>query len=207
MSTGQSHNEHSVSQYIEGLKAGDELATQKIWERFLDRLIRLADGKLKTDRKAMDEEDVVQKAFAQFFRQVQEGRFSRLDDRNDLWQILAMLVDRRAKDQDRQQKTQKAGYGQVRTESVLMTKSDLIGIAGLPEMSPTPELAAELTEVFRLRLAELNDERSQQLVLLKMQGFTNFEIAKKMESSKRTVERRLEAIRHKWSASLNDESE
>ena len=96
-----SHEQHSVSKYIQGLKTGDEEATQKIWERFLNRLIRLADGKLKTNRKAMDEEDVVQNAFAQFFQQVQEGRFAKLDDRNDLWQVLAMLVDRRAKDQDR----------------------------------------------------------------------------------------------------------
>ena len=99
---------HSITQYIEGLKQGDDEAAQKVWERFLERLIRLADQKLKSSpRKALNEEDVVQQAFVEFFRQVQEGRFPRLNDRNDLWQVLAMLVDRRAKDQIRKLNSQK----------------------------------------------------------------------------------------------------
>ena len=199
-----SHNEHSVSQYIDGLKVGDELATQKIWERFLDRLIRLADKKLKSKRQRVDEEDVVQVAFAQFFRQVQEGRFSKINDRNDLWQILAMLVDRRAKDQDRRQRTEKAGNGQVRNESIFMEKSDLDGIAGVPEMVPTPELAVEMMEVFRNRLADLNDEKYEQIALLKMQGYSTAEIAQQLKSSTRTIERRLEKIREIWSSRMNE---
>ena len=94
----------------------------------------------------MDEEDVVQIAFAQFFRQIQEGRSSKIDDRNTLWQILAMLVDRRAKDQDRQQKTEKGGKGQVRTESMFMKKSDGIGSAGLGESNCRQAKLADLID-------------------------------------------------------------
>ena len=56
-----------------------------------------------------DGEDVVQQAFSEFFFQVQEGRFPKLNDRDDLWQVLAMLVDRRAKDQIRRQNSLRAG--------------------------------------------------------------------------------------------------
>lgn len=196
-------SEHSVTQYIEGLKQGDQEAAQKIWERFLNRLIRLADQKLKSSpRKAMNEEDVVQQAFADFFRQVQDGRFSKLNDRNDLWQILAMLVDRRATDQIRKQTTQKAGGGTVRTESIFIMPGDpsgQVGIAGIPDMVPTPELAAEFTDLFGQRLAALKDNDYQQIALLKMQGHTNREIADSLGSSLRTVERRLDQIRSIWS--------
>ena len=194
--------ENSVSQYIDGLKHGDERAAQKIWERFYQRLIVQADRKLKSSpRKAMDEEDVVQRAFADFFSQVKQGRFPKLDDRNDLWQILAMLVDRRAKDQIKQQNTQKAGGGRVRTESVFLvndTSAGDNGIAQVPDVLPTPELALEFIELMDERLASLRNEEHQQIALYKMQGYSNREIADLLQSSERTVERCLQSIRRKW---------
>ena len=204
----QTNPDHSVTQYIEGLRNGEAEAAQQIWERFLQRLIRLANKKLSANRGAADEEDLVQQAFAQFFRQVQEGRFPQLIDRDDLWQILAMLVDRRAADQYRRQHTQKAGVDRVQTESILMQESDQAGLAGLPGLDPTPELAAELTELLRIRLTSLKHPAYQQIALLKLQGFSNREIAEQLETSLRTVERRLEHIRTKWSfdlGHLNDE--
>lgn len=194
--------DNSVSQYIDGLKHGDEQAAQKIWERFYQRLLVQADKKLKSSpRKAMNEEDVVQRAFADFFHQVQQGRFPKLDDRNDLWQILAMLVDRRAKDQIKQQNTQKAGGGRVRTESVFLVNgasSADNGLAQVHDVLPTPELAFELMEIMENRLAKLRNEEQRQIALYKMQGFSNREIAKLLQSSERTVERCLNSIRKQW---------
>jgi len=193
---------NSVSRYIQGLKKGDGDAAQKIWERFYRRLILLADRKLKSSpRKAMNEEDVVQKAFADFFMQVQHERFPRLDDRNDLWQILAMLVDRRAKDQIKLQNTQKAGRGRVRTESVFLVNDCSAGGNGLAQVEdllPDPELAVELIEQMEVRLAMLRNDEHRQIALYKMQGYTNREIADLLGSSERTVERCLQSIRKKW---------
>ena len=79
------NSNHSVTKYLDALKEGSQDASQKIWERFFGKLIRLADRKLKASpRKAMNEEDVVQVAFAEFFAQVQKGRFPDRNDRNDL---------------------------------------------------------------------------------------------------------------------------
>ena len=198
------HSEHSVTKYLDDLKRGDQDAAQYVWERFLDRLIRLADRKLQASpRKAMNEEDVVQQAFAQFFLQVQQGRFPRLNDRDDLWQILAMLIDRRAKDQIRSLGTQKSGGGNVRTESIFIVAGEpRIGIDGIADAVPTPEMAAELTELFRHRIEALKTEEYRQIALLKMEGHTNREIARKLLTSLRTVERRLDQIRELWSAKL-----
>ena len=203
-------SENSVSKYIDGLKHGDELAAQKIWERFYKRLLIQADRKLKSSpRKAMDEEDVVQRAFADFFAQVKQGRFPKLDDRNDLWQILAMLVDRRAKDQIKLQKSQKAGGGRVRTESVFLvndTSSNVNGLAQIQDVLPTPELAQELIELMDERLATLRTADQRQIALHKMQGYSNREIADMLRSSERTVERCLQSIRRQWKRmGTNDE--
>ncbi len=196
-------SEHSVTQYIEDLKRGDHDAAQKIWERFLHRLIALADIKLKASpRKAMDEEDIVQAAFTQFFHQVEQGRFPKLDDRDDLWQVLAMLVDRRAKDQIKQQNTQRAGGGNVRGESIFLTTSDSDNNAGIAGVAgswvPAPDLAAAMAELLRKRLAGLPDDEYRQIALLKMEGYSNTEIADKLDIALRTVERRLSDIRETW---------
>ena len=205
MSIKNSQNEHSVTQYIQGLRNGNQDAAQKIWERFLEQLIRLADRKLRSaPRRSADEEDIVQQAFAQFFAQVEQGRFAKLDDRNDLWQVLAMLVDRRAIDQLRKINTKKAGNGEVRGESIFIVSGapTKVGIAGIPDMVPTPELAFEMTELFSDRIASLNNDKYREIALLKMQGFTNREIAEQLATSLRTIERRLDQIRSIWSADL-----
>lgn len=211
MTTSQNSNSaHSISQYIEGLRLGDELAAQKTWERFIERLIRLADKRLKAiPRKAEDEEDVVQKAFADFFRQVQQGRFSKLHDRHDLWQVLCLLVDRRAIDQIKKGNAQRRGGGAVRGESVFLEKDDSIvspGLAGIPDMMPTADFEQEMSEALRLRLNSFENDEHRQVALLKLQGFTNLEIANQIGSSHRTVERWLGEMRNAWNPEMDNES-
>ncbi len=65
-------------------------------------------------RRVADEEDVVLSAFHDFLRGVEEGRFTRLDDREDLWQVLVMLTERKAIGLRRKTQAEKRGGGQVR---------------------------------------------------------------------------------------------
>ena len=79
------------------LKAGHSDAAGKIWHRYVEQLVRHARRKLgRSPRRAVDEEDVVVSAFNGFLQGVDEGRFLKLDDREDLWQVLVMLTERRA---------------------------------------------------------------------------------------------------------------
>jgi RNA polymerase sigma factor (sigma-70 family) len=197
-------SEHSVSRYIEGLRAGNNEATQKIWERFIQRLVQLANRKLSsTPRSSADGEDVVQQAFSEFFMQVQEGRFPKLHDRDDLWQILAMLVDRRAKDQIRRQTTQRAGGGKViNVTGAQNDKAAPDPILSMPSRSPNVHEAMEFVDTLREHLTLLTEEQ-QEVALLKLQGYSNKEIAVEITSNERsislrTVERTLGRIRSHW---------
>ena len=108
----------SVTNWIAQLKAGKLQASQQLWERYVDRLVRLARKKLgRTPRRAADEEDVVISAFDGFLRGVAESRFPQLDDRDDFWQVLVMLTDRRAVDHRRRELAARRGGGVVRGES------------------------------------------------------------------------------------------
>ena len=89
----------SVTAWIEQLKAGDAAAAAPLWQGYFRRLVGLARQKLgAAPRGVADEEDVALSAFDSFCRAAAQGRFPRLDDRDDLWQLLVMITTRKAID-------------------------------------------------------------------------------------------------------------
>jgi DNA-directed RNA polymerase specialized sigma24 family protein len=102
----------SVSGWLVQLEGGDDVAAEKLWERYFRRLVGLARTKLRdTPRQAADEEDVALSAFDSFCRGTQEGRFPRLNDRDDLWRLLVAITVRKAIDLTRHERRQKRAAG------------------------------------------------------------------------------------------------
>lgn len=199
-------SEHSITQFLDGLKTGDSVAAQKVWERYFDQLIRLANQKLKSSpRRVLSEEDVVQVAFENFFRQVQSGRFPKLDDRDDLWQVLAMLIDRKSKDQIKRINAQRAGNHLVHGDSINQDPNQPPILEQAVDLVPTAETGIELAETFEAKLDELPSEQYRQVALLKLEGFTNKEIAEQLDTALRNIERRLSEIRKIWSDTNDDQ--
>ena len=87
----------TISQWLDQLKQGDDKAVQELWDRFQFRQMGLA-RKLLGDapRAAADEEDVALSAFNSFCIRAAEGKFPVLEDRDDLWKILATITVRKA---------------------------------------------------------------------------------------------------------------
>lgn len=196
-----SSGDSSVTEWINDLQHGDVRAAQAILDRYMSQLIRVASRRLRQSRRRVsDEEDVVSMAFASFLSQVDQGGFSRLHDREDLWQILFTLTDRRAIDLIRYESAARRGDDQLFDESILESIDDLnrtAGIASVVDPNPSPEYAAILTEEFQMRLSMLDAEQ-QQIAIDKMHGLTNQEIADQRGLKLRTVERRLQEIRDAW---------
>lgn len=190
---------HSVTRWLDQLKEGDSGASQLLWERYIHQLLRLARHKLRNaNRRVADEEDLAISAFAGFFKGVREGRFPKLADRDDLWQVLLVLTERKAIDQHRHDGAKKRNEGKVRGESALDAgDSAAPGIAGIIDDQPTPEFAAEMTDQLRLRLSQLGDVE-RQIALGKLESKTNKELAKELGISLRAVERKLGLMRDQW---------
>lgn len=196
MSTGG-----SVSGWIDELKAGNHVAAQRLWERYFHRLVGLARTKLADGcRRAADEEDVALSAFDSFCRGAEAGRFPRLDDRDDLWRLLVTFTARKAFDQMRDENRQKRGGGAVLGQSALMGSGDdsETQLAWFVGREPTPESAAMVAEESRRLLARLKTEELRTLAVWKMEGYTNEEIAAKLDCALSTVERKLQRIRAAW---------
>jgi DNA-directed RNA polymerase specialized sigma24 family protein len=194
----------SVTPWISRLAEGDPQAIQELWERYFADLVRLAAKRLtEIARRAADEEDVALSAMHTFCRGMAEHRFSNVKDRDDLWKLLVTITARKATAQNRRQFAEKRGAGHVRGESVFgppsLDDEDHVGIEGLADSQPTPQLACMLVENCRQMLDLLGDETLRQVALLRLEGFSPREIADKLDCVERTVERKLERIRDKWS--------
>jgi len=183
------------------LRTQDQSAAQNLYQRYLERLIGLARKKLGAlPRRVADEEDVAHVTLNSFFAGVRDGRFPKLNDRNDLWQILVMLTERKAIDQMRLQLSKKRGL-EIGESALACGDGEVSHGAGMEQVvdrEPSPELAAELAEQIRVRMEQLEDPLVRQIAVWKMEGRTNPEIARRLGCVTRTVERRLEFIRRVW---------
>jgi DNA-directed RNA polymerase specialized sigma24 family protein len=175
---------------------------QQLWERYFHRVAGLARMKLAhVPRRSVDEEDVALSAFDSFFRGVDAGRFPQLEDREDLWQVLMMLADRKAVDQRRRANAEKRGGGKVRGDSAFLRVADSGDSGGLQEAigsEPSPEFIATVTDECRRLFQLLDDPELRVVALLKMEGFNTEEIARSLERAPRSIERKLHTIRKVW---------
>jgi RNA polymerase sigma factor (sigma-70 family) len=197
-------NEGSVTRWIGDLKSGGDAAARHLWERYFERLVRLARKKLRNDRRAPmveDEEDAALSAFDSFCRGVDRGRFPRLTDRDDLWRLLVVLTVRKAIDQiERHNAVRRGGDHQIGAFSTIDDRSNREGnpLHHLLSSEPTPEFAAMVTEQHRQLRNALSDATLCQVLDLRLEGYTREEIAERMGCAVSSVKRKLDMIRQTW---------
>lgn len=196
--------DQSITFWIHQLKAGDSSAARPLWDHFFQQLVGVARRRLGgTSRRVADEEDVAATAFQSLCVGVAQGRFERLDSRDDLWQVLVALTSRKAVDQIRRQMTHKRGGGQVRGDSIFYNEGDVPGnFDQFLAQTPTPDLITVMDEECANLLSALPDDTMRRIASLRLEGYSNEEIAQSLLVSPRTVERKLAAIRYCWSESL-----
>lgn len=181
------------------MRAGDALAARQLWERYFPRLVGLARKTLAgKPQRVADADDAAQSAFASFCQRVSEGQFGDLARRDDLWNLLGTITVRKSLEQLRRESAAKRGGGAILGEDLLR---DAAG-----EPLKLEELAAAMpTQEFDLHSAELlgglNDEL-REIVLLRLFGYRNREIAEQLDCTERKVERKLQLVRLKWEGQL-----
>jgi RNA polymerase sigma factor (sigma-70 family) len=187
----------SITRWIGQLQTGDRRGAQELWERYFRRLVGLARKKLQeTPRRAADEEDVALSAFHSFCRAAEQGRFPRLDDRHDVWQLLMTITSRKACHLLRDQWRLKRGGA---PEGDLgRGHQDDPSVEEIVGDEPTPELAVQVAEEYRRLLELLGSKELEAVALHKMEGHSNEEIAGLLGCATRTVERKLKLIRDIW---------
>jgi DNA-directed RNA polymerase specialized sigma24 family protein len=190
----------SVTVWIELLKEGDPESAAKLWQRYFEALVKLARKRLRgAARTVADEEDAALSAFDSFVRGAARGRYPRLDDRDDLWRLLVVITDRKALDQAQHGRRKKRGGGKVRGISQGVDgDSQNGGLRHLEGAEPSPEFAALVADQCRELMARLSGDSLREVARLRMEGYSNEEVASRLGCSLRTVARKIEIIRRTW---------
>jgi len=196
--------DESVTCWIDQAKAGDASAVRSLWERYFAQIVELARQQLRNsgaDCRVADEEDVALSVLNKFFLSAQKGRYPDLSDRDGLWRLLIKMTANKSIDLRRQQSRVKRG-GQTNGSKNLTPDSarplrlqDESQWTNIISKQPTPELLTIMSDQLASLLARLDDPQLKRLLLEKMEGYTNEELAERHGGASRTIERRLRLIR------------
>src|SRR5262245_24361965 len=138
----------AVTLWIAQLKKGERDAVRPLLERYFQRLVQLARARLQgRPGLAAYDEDVALSAFKSLCLGAERGNFPQLDDRDDLWRLLALFTVRKAIDLQRRQGA-RAEAAEADLEQLLSRE-------------PPAELEAELAEEYQRLLDRLDDPRLQ----------------------------------------------
>ncbi len=179
----------SVTRLFTKLQSGDEQAMNALWEFYFPKLVSLARERFsKGLHVAYGADDAAQSALYLLYRGASDGRLDEVKSRDDLWRLLATSMRRRVIDQVRRRKRQKRGDGNI----VLSLDDDVFS----DEWGP--EFLAICDESLAGLMSKLRDDTFRQIAQMRMEGYSNAEIAKHLQVSERTIERKLNLIRLDW---------
>lgn len=179
----------SVSHWLRGLRDGESVAAQNLWNRYFAQLVPIARGRLARLARDRDGEDVALSAMKSVMLGIRENRFPELSDREGLWPLLVTITARKAiSEQRRQLAASRSPDREVSYDDV----ADYLG------EEPSPEFASELADELERMTSALGDDDLQRLVELKLGGWSNDEIAADLGCTTRTVTRKLTRVRQEW---------
>jgi RNA polymerase sigma-70 factor (ECF subfamily) len=179
----------------------DDEDARRIWERYVRRLLNLARQDLERAVQArLDAEDVVQSAFRSYFRRRADYD---LADRDELWSLLVTITLNKVRNANRHHRRQKRDVRRTQCQGGA-TGPEGTGCAFdlMSDEAPTPEETAALAEELERRLADLEaagDPDLTRVASLKLDGYSNREIAEVLGLTERSIERKLGRIRKRWS--------
>jgi RNA polymerase sigma factor (sigma-70 family) len=177
-------------EFLELWRSGDEAAARQLVDRYADRLTALARKRI-SERLAsrIDPEDITQSVFRTFFLRAREGQFQ-VQGPDDLCKLLTRITIHKTLRQVAYHKRARRDPGQETAQQD--SGEALLQIICATE--PTPQEAAVFLDELEHFLAEFRPE-DQQILALRMEGYTNAEIANKLGITDRTVRRLMERIR------------
>jgi RNA polymerase sigma factor (sigma-70 family) len=194
---------HEVTRLLFRCEQGDEEAFKQLWERAFPVLVAYARRRVGAGHS---EEDYALSAMKSLWVGFQQGRFNQLGSRDDLWRLLFKITSRKITARRREQMARKRGGGMVRGESALGRSADrelgtdLDLVAG---DNATPAEEVEMLDSFNRLLGALPDETLRQVALWRLEGYTQAEIADRLDCATRTVKRKLALIRQLWSREID----
>ena len=185
--------DESFADLCKGLRRGSQAAASDLFTRFATRLVSLARSRMDARvQQKVDPEDVVQSVYKSFFLRAADEQFA-FDNWGSLWTILAVITLRKC---GHRIEHFRAACRDVRREQPRAASDFDESLASFEAIArdPQPSEAAALTETLEQVMQQL-DEREQQILTLRLQGYSTAEIAPLVQRTDRTVRLVLERVR------------
>jgi RNA polymerase sigma-70 factor, ECF subfamily len=178
---------------VERWRQGDDEAADLLFSRYFERMMRVIGHQLAPSVGArVDPEDVAQSVFRTVFRRMQQGEFKFRND-SDLWKLLVTITLNKARSTNvrhraaRRDVTREQHLGELPLDEGLMQR-----------LQDQPSISAVIAfkETLALVLGKLTDDE-RTMIELRLEGYSQEEIASKLGMSSRNVRRKMDVIRGK----------
>jgi len=191
-----SNKTQSVTRWITQLQRGDAAAAELLWQFLKTRLMRLATRQVGFS-VSYDKDDVALDAFATLCDGILKGRYN-IEDRNALWSLLGVITINGARKRSRNERRLRRGGGYTKT-----AKNDEV-LDGMTTNELSPEISFFAQEECERLLSILPNDGLKKLTVLKVDGYTNQEIAEILGCTRRSIQRRLKLIRQIWTKEIDE---
>ena len=182
-------NHWTSAELLDRFCRGEESAADQLFQRYSQRLIRLARARLSARLAGkMDPEDVAMSAWRSFFLGARREQFT-LNAPGDLWRLLVSITLHKLYHQARHHAADRRS---IAKEQPLDQTSEVLHASSNAE--PTVHEALALTEELEAVMANLDTE-GRRVLELRLQGEQIAAISQLTKRSERTVRRILEQIR------------
>jgi DNA-directed RNA polymerase specialized sigma24 family protein len=194
----------SVTRLILDLRNGSDLAAEKLWYCFQHRLKALAGRKLGRRGGIYESDDIAVDAFYSFLQRYRDGKFPSVENRDDVWRMMVVIVIRKAINAIKYA-SRKCRFAHPSDNTGGALDSGTSANNSLLYSEALAQSGSAVADVaFEELLSTLKDQQLRNIAALKIYGFSNSEIAQEIGCSLATVERRLRVIRTLWESELQE---
>lgn len=174
---------------VAAFKAGSEAAARELFDRYCEKLMRLARRRIgQRMATRVDPEDVIQSAFRTFFVHVRNDDFT-FQHENDLFKLLVRLTVNKALRQIAHHRAAKRDPGRETGQGTEATDM----LRNLTAHDPSPEVEVAVIDEFE-RFLEKLPEFDRRVLEMRVQGHSSAEIAEALGTYERKIRRVLERI-------------
>jgi RNA polymerase sigma-70 factor (ECF subfamily) len=182
---------------VRWLRAGDEAAAGRLYDRYVARLRALARAKLSSDlNRRLDSDDIVQSVFRRFFAAAVADNFA-VPAGEDLWNLLLVITLNKVR-------SERSFHRAAKRDVRRTTEAGLDGYS-LEAVAERDDAAVALLRFHVAEALERVPPHYRAVLELRMEGHEVAAIAQRVGRSKRTVERILQESRGVLGHLLNDD--
>jgi RNA polymerase sigma-70 factor (ECF subfamily) len=168
----------------------DQGAARQIVDRYIDRLLVLARRRISQRLASrVDAEDIVQSVFRTFFVRLKDGRFV-FEEEDDLCKLLVRITLHKTLRQVAFHKAAKRDPNQETNQSE-HHREQLLSVL---DREPTSEATVAFLDQLEHFFGQLKDQE-RSILEMRLQGYTNDDIAKELGIYDRKIRRVIEHVR------------